>query len=302
LEASVASNELTELAAKLQERVNAIRDVPSIEERRSALDRMSPDAPPDVQVIAVTADGVPCDWLVAPNADVNRRALYFHGGGYVGGSPRSHRRLAADVGRAAACAVLTVGYRLAPEHPFPAALDDARTAWRWMQENGPAGLAPASASFVVGDSAGGGLALALLLALRDAGETLPRAAVTLSAWTDLALTAPSLQTRDGIDPLMSGTSLNDNVPAYLGDIDPRTPLASPLYGELGGLPPLLMQVGDHEVLLDDTLRFADKARAAGVVVTLEVEPEAFHTYQSFAAMVPEARQAIERIGEFIRAH
>jgi acetyl esterase/lipase len=273
-----------------------------IETSRRTADAMAPRTPDDVRVLPVEADGVPADWLLAPGADPERRLLYLHGGGYTTASRRSHRRLASDISRAGGCAVLIIDYRLAPEHAFPAALDDAVTAFRWMRGTGPDDASEAATTFAAGDSAGGGLALALLLALRDAGEPLPAAAVTLSAWTDLALTGDSLQTRAGADPMIRRESLAEWVRAYAPGEDPRNPLLSPLYGDLAGLPPLLMQVADNELMLDDTLRVAERARAAGVDVTCEVEPGGFHVYQSVAGLLPEAQAAVDRIGAFLRRH
>jgi acetyl esterase/lipase len=199
-------------------------------------------------------------------------------------------------------AVLVLDYRLAPEHPHPAAVHDALAALRWMYEHGPTGAAPARATFVAGDSAGGGLTLATLIAARDAGVHLPNAAVAISAWTDLACTGNTMRTRADVDPMVTEAVLSRMTQDYLQGGDARQPLASPLYADLRGLPPLLMQVGDAEVLLDDTTRVADKARAAGVDVTLEIYPEMIHIFQLFAPILPEGQQAIERIGAFIRAH
>jgi acetyl esterase/lipase len=200
--------------------------------------------------------------------------------------------------------VLNLDYRLAPESPFPAAAEDALAAYHWMLENSPAGIGRAVQLFIAGDSAGGGLALATMMALRDAGDPMPSACVTMSAWTDLAVTGATLETRAAVDPIIPGNpeAMRQMVSAYLGTADPRTPFASPLYGDFSGLPPLLMQVGDDEVLLDDTLRVAERARAAGVDVTLHVEPGAFHVYQWLAPDAPESHAALEQIGAFVRAH
>lgn len=258
--------------------------------------------PEGTRLTPVEEDGLRGEWIAAPTADPRRRLLFFHGGGYVMGSPDTHRDLTGRLSETSGCAVLLLDYRLAPEHPFPAAVDDGLAALRWIREHGPNGPTVASSVFVGGDSAGGALALATLVAARDAGDPPPDAAVTLSAWTDLASTGTSFQTRAAVDPMTTPQQLDRMAGLYLNGADPRTPLASPLYAELRGLPPLLMQVGDAEVLLDDSTRVAEKVRAAGGEVTLEVWPEMIHVWQSFAGILPEGQQAIERIGQFLRAH
>jgi len=275
---------------------------PDVATMRQGMERTAFPVADDVRVTPVDADGVPAEWIVAPGADSQHRLLYLHGGGYVMGSINTHRDLAGRISRAAGCAVLLVDYRPAPAHPFPAAVEDARTALAFLRANGPSGAGAPSAVFVAGDSAGGGLTLATLIATRDAGEPLPGAAVTLSAWTDLAITGDSIQTRADVDPMITDTSgISAMVGQYAGGADPRSPLVSPLYAELAGLPPLLMQVGDAEVLLSDTTRVAERARQAGVDVTEEVWPEMFHVFQSFAGMLPEGQQAIDRVGEWIQS-
>jgi acetyl esterase/lipase len=195
-----------------------------------------------------------------------------------------------------------VDYRLAPENPFPTAVDDALSSFRWMLDNGPDGHTPCRRSFIAGDSAGGGLTLATIMALRDAKERVPDAAVTLSALTDLALTGRSIESRSEIDPIIRNTALLPGIfELYLSGTDSRTPLTSPLYGDFSGFPPLLIQVGDNEILLDDSIRLAEKAKSAGVDIKLEVEPEMFHNFQIFAPFLPKAQRAIDRIGEFIRS-
>jgi monoterpene epsilon-lactone hydrolase len=257
-------------------------------------------APEGTTATPINAGGIPAEWVVADHAVSDRRLLYLHGGGYVICSPATHRDLAGRLAKASGVSVLVIAYRLAPEHPYPAAVEDATAALRWMNDNGPEGSAPASATFVAGDSAGGGLALATLLATRDAGGRMPNAAALISAWTDLACTGDSLTTRADVDPLVTEGVLQRMVKEYLQGGDPTQPLASPLYADLRGLPPLLVQAGDAEVLLDDSRRIAEKAKAAGVNVTLEVYPEMVHIFQLFAPVLPEGQQAIDRIGAFLR--
>jgi acetyl esterase/lipase len=253
----------------------------------------------------VVADGVPCEWLLAKGADPGRRLLYLHGGGWTAGSLDSHRPLSARIAAATGCAVLAVDYRLAPEHPFPAGLDDCVAAYDWLRAHGPAGAAPARSVFVAGDSAGGNLTLALLLALKQRGLPLPNAAIPISPATDFLATGDSYRTRAAVDPVLTDgpDAIRVLSAIYLqGRAKPEEPLVSPLYGDFRGLPPLLLHVGDAEVLLDDSTRVAEKARAAGVDVTLEVWPEMPHVWHAFAPFLPEASQAIERIGAFVRAH
>lgn len=304
----------SEQMKRIADRMRTHRDDPSdsaradyasgnYEGRRAAMDDHAPPPLPDAAVEPIDADGVYAEWVRMPKSDPGRRLLYLHGGAYLTGSPVYRRRLASDIAAAGRCSVLLPKYRLAPEHTFPAALEDAMTAFRWMRGHGPDGPAAASSTFVAGDSAGGGLTLSVLLSLRDAGESQANGGIALSAWTDLAVTAKSLETRGALDPTNVGRGpvvqmAND----YLGGADPKDPHASPLYGDYEGLAPLLLQVGDHEVLLDDTTRVAERAEAAGVEVTLEVEPEAFHCFQSLAANVPEAQEAVNRIGAFIERH
>jgi acetyl esterase/lipase len=294
----MASAELQAVIDQL--RANPIDPQASLEVLRAAFP--AAPAPEGTTATAVDAGGLPAEWVLADHAAADQRLLYLHGGGYVICSPATHRDLAGRISKAAGVAVLVLDYRLAPEHPYPAAVDDALAALRWMYDHGPTGVAPARATFVAGDSAGGGLTLATLIAARDAGVRLPNAAVAISAWTDLACTGNSIRTRADVDPMVTEAVLSRMVQDYLQGGEAQQPLASPLYADLHGLPPILMQVGDAEVLLDDTTRVADKARAAGVDVQVEIYPEMIHIFQLFAPMLPEGQQAIERIGTFVRAH
>jgi monoterpene epsilon-lactone hydrolase len=253
------------------------------------------------EVRKVSAGGVPAEWIIESGAETDKRMAFFHGGGFVAGKLGSRRPFTSWVSKATGCSVLLVDYRLAPEHPFPAAVEDAFSSYRWMCKNGPCGEGPASKTFIGGDSAGGCLALSTLLELRDANEDLPNAVVTLSAFLDMAVTGKSVANRAGLDLLFKPSHLKKFAELYLAGQDPLEPSVSPLYGDISGLPPILMQVGDAELLLDDSVRFAGKAEKAGVEVTLEVWPEMFHIWQMFGPVFPEAQQAIDRIGEFIRS-
>ena len=246
-------------------------------------------------------DHIPCEWVMAEDADPDLRLLYLHGGGYVSGSGAFYLAMAAHLSAAARCVVLLPDYRLAPEHPFPAALEDCVRAHEWLTTSGPAGPAPAKATCVAGDSAGGGLALATLLALRDRRRLLPSAGIGLSAFTDLTLSGESLRSEAELDPIMSPRCLPQFVDYYLGDADARHPLASPLFGDYTGIPPLLFQVGEHEIIRDDSVRAAAKARADGADVTVEVWPGMFHVFQSHEPLLPEGREAIEHIAAFMRS-
>ncbi len=244
----------------------------------------------------VSAGGVDGEWISPANAPQDKAIFYFHGGGFRIGSVASHRELIAQIAVASGCRALAINYRLAPEHRFPAALDDALAAYDWMLDRG---LEPANIAFA-GDSAGGNLVLAAMLALRERKLPPPGAGVLMSPWTDLAATGASYMTRAEADPIHQRPMILALAKNYLGDQgDPRDPLASPLRADLKGLPPLLIQVGDRETVLDDSTIFADKARAAGVEVDLEVWDGMIHVFQMFGAELPEAGQAIASIARFL---
>lgn len=240
------------------------------------------------------------EWVLAEGADPDLRLLYLHGGGYVSGSSAFYLALAGRLSAAAGCAVLLPDYRLAPEHRFPAGVEDCVRACEWLRTSGPDGPGQAKALFVAGDSAGGGLTLATLLALRDRQRPLPEAGITLSLFADLTLTGESIRSEAERDPIMHPSALPDFVSLYADESDARDPLASPVFGDYTGIPPLLMQVGEHEIIRDDTIRTAARARSAGVDVTLEVWPGMFHVFQSHEPLLPEGRQAIESIARFMR--
>jgi monoterpene epsilon-lactone hydrolase len=253
--------------------------------------------PDDVRVAEVTAAGVPAHWLSAPGVDPDRVLLFVHGGGFSLGSLRSHGELAARLGRAAGMRVLFPEYRLAPEHPFPAAVEDVRTVWHWLRDDQGRS---ADAIGLCGDSAGAGLIVGLLTTLRDAGEELPPAAALMSPHVDLTGSGASITERAGDDPIFTPDRIRDMAAGYLAGADPRSPLASPVFADLSGLPPLLVVVGTAELLLSDSERLAAAAAAAGVDVTLRVGDGLPHVYPLMLG-TPEAAAATEQIGEFLSA-
>lgn len=253
----------------------------------------------DVKLTRTKIGDIPCEWVLATDADPDLRLLYLHGGGFVSGSGGFYLALAAHISAAAKCAVLLPDYRLAPEHPFPEGLEDCVSAHEWMIANGPSGPGPSKATFIAGDSAGGSLTLATLLALRNRKMKLPAGGIPLSATTDLTLSSESVQTVN--DPIISARTMPVFRDHYLGKTDPHNPLASPVFGDYHGIPPLLIQVGEHEMLRDDSIRVAKKARLAGIKVKLEVWPGMFHVFQSHEPLLPEAREAINHIADFVRS-
>jgi epsilon-lactone hydrolase len=270
-------------------------------ERRQRLDEVGSLWPvaDDVRLDAVDLDGLPGEWSIVPDSDTSRVLLFFHGGGYCSGSILSHRRMVSEAGRAAQVRTLAVGYRLAPEYPFPAALDDALTAWRSLRKHGIA----AGHIAVGGDSAGAGLTVALLNRLRDAKEELPGCAWLVSPWTDLTMSGSTLVTKDTVDPLIHKGYLGELADAYLpAGMDRRDSRVSALYADLSGLPPTLIQVGSAETLLDDSVRFAAVAGAAEVAVTLEVWPHMIHAWHLWNAHLEPGRRALISAGAFMRRH
>lgn len=245
---------------------------------------------------AATVGGVPGEWIGPSTAEPGRTLLYLHGGAYVIGSVAGYRELILRMATACAARAFAVDYRLAPEHPFPAAVDDAVAAYRGLLATG---MAPQNLA-IVGDSAGGGLAFATLVALRDAGVPLPAAGVMLSPWVDLECRGESMTTKATVDPMILRDPLLEMADLYLDTADPRTPLASPLYADLAGLPPLLIQVGTSEMLLDDSTRITARAKAVGVEVRLSIYEEMIHVWQFFS-LLDATKQAIAEISEFIRA-
>ena len=249
-----------------------------------------------LQYFAVTANEVPAEWIVPIGLLTERVVLYVHGGAFYLGSLTGMRPVAGNVAQAGKARVLTIDYRLTPEHPFPAALDDTRVAYEWLLASG---VAPESI-VLVGDSAGGTLVLALLVQLRDQGKPLPRSAICLSPTTDLTLSGETWTLNARNDLLLDPEKIRAAIDLYLQGADPCTPLASPLYADLHGLPPVLILVGSAERLLSDATRFATKAQAAGSTVTVEIWDQMQHGWHIAAAFLPEGRRALERIGEFIQ--
>ena len=252
---------------------------------------------PDAKCEKVDAGGVPAEWVSAPGCDTGRAILYLHGGGYAIGSLNTHRRLAYDISAASAAKVLLIDYRLAPEHPFPAAVDDAAAAWRWLLQQGFS----ASRLAIAGDSAGGGLTIATLVNLRDKKLLLPACAVALSPWVDLEGLGNSITTRAAQDPMVQKDGLVWMAKMYLAGQDPKTPLAAPLHADLKDLPPVLIQVGSAETLLDDAIRVAEKMHAAGVDARLAIWPNMLHVFPLFAPILSEGRDGCIEIGNFIRS-
>lgn len=244
------------------------------------------------------AGGAPAVRFSGPGTDASRAVLYFHGGGYCTGAIATHHAITSRLALAAGCPVIALDYRLAPEHPFPAPVEDAVAAWRWLLDGG---LDPARAAFS-GDSAGGGLTIAAMLAAREAGLPLPAAGVPISPWVDLTGEFGWGTADAAVDPMVRHGDLHQMTAAYIQGGDPRHPHAGPIHGDLAGLPPLLIQVGTAEILLPDSEVLAQKARQAGVDVTLEIEQGAPHVWHHFAPRLPEAVAAIDRIGAFVRRH
>jgi epsilon-lactone hydrolase len=288
--------------------IQAIRDLLSSKprpvgwaQRRARLDEVGAYWPvaDDVELNPVDLDGVPGEWSMVPGTDPSRVLMFFHGGGYCSGSIRSHRRMATEAARAAGVRTLAVAYRLAPEHPFPAARDDALTAWHWLRRQGT----DAAHIAVGGDSAGANLSVALINQLRADSEELPACAWLVSPWTDLTMSGSTMTTKDAVDPLMHKGYLEELANAYVpAGMESNDPRISVLYAELHGLPPALIQVGSEETLLDDASRFATAAGAADVPVTLEIWPHMIHAWHLWNAHLDAGRRALASAAAFIRRH
>ena len=294
----MASPELDKAIALFREGKSETQAFTSVDEFRVWYESFTGqfELPDDAVFEQVGAGGVSAEWVTTPGVSEDRVVMYLHGGGYMIGSMRTHRSPLAYLSRVSDSRVLGLNYRLAPEHPFPAAVEDSVAGYRWLLSQG---VSP-KRIVIGGDSCGGGLTIATLVALKYFGDPLPAGGISHSGWTDLAHTGESFVTKAEADPLLDKDMLEGMAAAYLGDRPRTTPLASPFYADLSGLPPLLVQVGTAEVLLDDSLRLAEKAKGAGVDVTLEVWDDMPHVWQAFASFLPEGRQALESCGEFIK--
>lgn len=272
----------------------------TIAEQRAQIDALASFFPPPegMEVEPGALGGVAGEWLRAKRARSDAALLYLHGGGYVIGSPRSHRHLASAIGEAAGIVVFAADYRLAPEHPHPAAVDDAVAAYQGLLDRGMA----ANQLAIAGDSAGGGLTVATLVALKERGLPLPACAVCISPWADLSQGGEAHRARAKRDPIVAKEGLDQMAAAYLGGADPRTPLASPAFADLSGLPPLLIQVGTEEALYDDSFLLKARAENAGVEVSLESWAGMIHVWHAFHPILSEGRDAIARIGSYLRSH
>ncbi len=292
----MSQEQLDKLVTLLRERPQP--DPKTVEAMRDRINEIGDKMPPpaDATVESLTVAGCAAEWVSAPGCNPDRQVLYLHGGGYVIGSPHSHRNLAYNIAKAVDGRCLVIDYRMGPEAPFPAAVDDSVAAWQWMLAEGgnPARMA------IMGDSAGGGLTIAVLVALRDKGIQLPACAVPISPWTDLEGTGGTIKSKADEDPMVAEDGLRWFAELYRGGADVRDPLVSPLYADLSGLPPMLIQVGSAEILLDDSNRIAAKARSQGVDVTLEVWDRMPHVWHLFAPMLDEGHDAIAKLGAWTR--
>jgi monoterpene epsilon-lactone hydrolase len=267
------------------------------------VDGIAPTLSPDSTFKPVTADGVPCEWVLAAGADTQKRLFFIHGGGWIAGSLDGYRHQIEALSRATGMAVLAVDYRLAPEHPFPAGLDDCVTAWMWMQDHGPEGEGACERALLAGDSAGGNLTFALLLRLKDEGKPLPVAAAAFAPATDFTGASPSMTERQHLDPFIRADGLAWIFGKYVQDGTPPThPYVSPLYGDLSGLPPFLVHSGEREVLHDDGLRIVEAAKKAGVDARFKTLPGLIHTTEYWCHVVPEGLDSLNEVGAFLKSH
>lgn len=291
-------------SAEFERLLKKLRTLPrtfgeDIAEQREAMDNAAASFPLGEDVVReeTNAGGVPAEWLTPETASGDGVLMYLHGGGYCIGSMTSHRHMIANIARAAGVRALSVGYRLSPEHPFPAGLDDAVTVYRWLVEKGT----PPKCIVIGGDSAGGGLTLATLLKLREDGIDQPAGAVLISPWTDLTSSGDSIRTQAASDPILNPDRIGHIAQWYADGADVTLPLISPLFADLSGLPPLFVQVGSAEILLDDSTRLAQAALDQGLDLELDVWEDMFHVWHYYADWIPEGREAIEKIAQFMSA-
>lgn len=296
----MASPESQQYLARLRETPGFGKDGFDLEGLRVGMATRCEPADPAVRCVPAEVGGIAGQWVLAPGCDPDLRLLYLHGGGFVSGAAVRYLPLAAHLSAAAGCVAFLPDYRLAPEHPYPAGLEDCVAAFVGMLRTGPEGASPARATFIAGDSAGGGLTLSVMLALRDRGLPLPQAAVPISPFADMTLSGASTRSQEDLDPIMHPRCLPDFVTRYVGEADPRDPLVSPLFADYRGLPPMLIQVGEFEIIRDDAVRVAEKARTDGVEVTLEIWEGMFHVFQSHEPQLPEAREAVAHAAEWMR--
>ncbi len=284
---------------KLRELLAARPRITDLHERRRAFDTNAQTFPvgPEVKVEPTSANGVRAEWTTTPDAEADRVVIYCHGGGYVFGSIESHRHLAVEIGRAAGMRVLSLDYRLAPEHPFPAPVEDAVAAYRYVLDNG---IAPRNIA-IAGDSAGGGLLVSAMVAIRDAGLPQPACGWCISPWVDMEAIGGSMDSNAHRDPTVQRETIAEIAKTYLAGADPRSPLAAPLYADLRGIAPLFIQAGAVETLLDDSVRLAGVAGHADVPVRLDIWPEMIHVWHLFHPMLGAGKGAIEVGGAFLRA-
>lgn len=296
---TVVNNHLRGIARR------AMNPLGGVKNKRALVDEY---ASADPSILEMEADFIPVsfghfqgEWIITENANPDRRILYIHGGSWMAGRVEKYRPHIARIAAATSCSVLAIDYRLAPEDPFPTGLEDCVTAYQWMCEHGPDSSTKADKLFIAGDSAGGNLTLASLLVLKDRNIVQPDAAIALSPVTDMTWSANSIKSKSSADVALVPALMPMLSLAYLQKKnDPTTPYASPLFGDLQGLPPVLLQVGEAEILLDDAVRFAKKAQAVGVETTLQIYPEMPHVFQVFAPFLPDATHALECIGEFVK--
>ena len=292
----MADAEIAALRQKLASRPRS----PDYRQRRLDIDARGREygVPKDVSVEPVSANGVRAEWTATPGASGDAAILYLHGGGYVIGSLDSHRHLVAEAGREAGCWALALDYRLAPEHPFPAAVDDAVAGYRYLLGRG---IGPGRIA-IAGDSAGGGLVVAAMLAIREAGLPRPGCGWCISPWVDMEMIGDTMTSKSAADPMVQRDGVFEMARLYLNGADPRSPLAAPIYADLAGLAPLLIQVGAAETLLDDAIRLTRVAGAADVRVDLQIWPEMVHVWHLFHPELKAGLRAIKAGGAFVREH